>query len=287
MTLVAAPIWTSLGLHLAKQACGAFEIGRPLDAADAAGGHPVLVFEGMTPEARLAADACATCNAFPMWRWSSIPSSFVDGGVGWLPPLCSAMRRNARLMEATDRRGASARAIVLGASGFAEHAGGDARARGRLPARFVAVATGLGARAAGGRWASAPTSPMPNRAAWSWSLSLLTEIGVDEGHRCVDRRRGGASRPDRSSERRRDQKSKPPKEIRLRRAPDPRLGQLHRDGQHRLRDLPSKNGATPPSTPPARRSASTGAPIRRLGSAHAQQGTRWSLQANRAAQAAR
>jgi CPA2 family monovalent cation:H+ antiporter-2 len=55
VTLVAAPIWTALGLHLAKLLAERAKATQP-DADEVAQEHPVLIF-GMTEEGCLAADA--------------------------------------------------------------------------------------------------------------------------------------------------------------------------------------------------------------------------------------
>jgi monovalent cation:proton antiporter-2 (CPA2) family protein len=55
LTLVAAPIWTALGLHFAKLLAERSK-ATPIDADEVAEEHPVLIF-GMTAEGRLAADA--------------------------------------------------------------------------------------------------------------------------------------------------------------------------------------------------------------------------------------
>lgn len=55
LTLIAAPIWTSLGLHIAKQIAEKAKTAA-IDPDEVAEEHPVLIF-GMTPAGRLAADA--------------------------------------------------------------------------------------------------------------------------------------------------------------------------------------------------------------------------------------
>lgn len=112
VTLVAAPIWTALGLHLAhilaerrKEAV--------IDAAEVAQEHPVLIF-GMTPEGRLAADAlrdhdiaCIGVDTHPE-RFVAASSDGYD--------MVFGDARDQRLMDSLDAR--QARAIVLGAHGL-------------------------------------------------------------------------------------------------------------------------------------------------------------------------
>lgn len=135
VTLVAAPIWTSLGLHIAKMLA---ETSKTIagDAADAAEEEPVLIF-GMTPEARLAADALRD-HHIPYVAVEADPERFVSAASdGYTIVFGDA--KDAQLMEAIGA--ARARAIVLGASGFAAPVS-VVMAGSNAPPRFVAVTTG-------------------------------------------------------------------------------------------------------------------------------------------------
>jgi monovalent cation:proton antiporter-2 (CPA2) family protein len=135
LTLVAAPIWTSLGLHIAKQIAEKSK-SVAANAADAAEENPVLVF-GMTPEARLAADALRD-NHIPYVAVESDPERFVMAASDGYTIVFGDAKDN-RLMETIGA--ARARAVVLGASGLA---GPQVvlPAGAKAPPRCVAVATG-------------------------------------------------------------------------------------------------------------------------------------------------
>lgn len=170
VTLVAAPIWTSLGLHIAKMLA---ENSRTIatDAADAAEEEPVLVF-GMTPEARLAADALRD-HHIPYVAVEAEPERFVSAASdGYAIVFGDA--KDARLMETIGV--ARARAIVLGGSGFAAPAPivGE-----KSPPRFVAVATGAErVRQAGMGYRSHLAHAEPRGV--ELVTDLLTELGVDQ-----------------------------------------------------------------------------------------------------------
>lgn len=135
LTLIAAPIWTALGLHIAKQIA---ERSKSVtsNAADAAEESPVLVF-GMTPEARLAADALRD-NHIPYVAVESDPERFVMAASdGYTIVFGDA--KDTRLMETIGAARASA--IVLGASGLAAPQITPPPGA-KQPPRFVAVATG-------------------------------------------------------------------------------------------------------------------------------------------------
>jgi hypothetical protein len=147
VTLVAAPIWTSLGLHLARILAERSKAKPKVDPAEVAEENPVLVF-GMTEEGRLAADALRD-HDIPYVAIESDPERFVSAASDGYTVVYGDGRDH-RLM---DNLGASkARAIVLGAPGFAAQRPADSNS---LPKRFVAVAdsadrarqTGLGLRA--------------------------------------------------------------------------------------------------------------------------------------------
>jgi len=112
LTLVAAPIWTALGLHLAKILAERARAA-PIDTADVAEDHPVLIF-GMTAEGRLAADALRD-HDIAYIGVDSDPERFVFAASdGYTMAFGDA--RDERLMESLGA--AQARAIVLGARGL-------------------------------------------------------------------------------------------------------------------------------------------------------------------------
>lgn len=172
VTLVAAPIWTSLGLHIAKLLA---ERSKTIatDAADAAEEEPVLIF-GMTPEARLAADALRD-HHIPYVAVEAEPERFVSAASdGYAIVFGDA--KDARLMETI---GVSrARAIVLGGSGFAAPAAASIPGA-RPPPRFVAVTTGAErVRQAGMGYRSHLAHAEPRGV--ELVTDLLTELGVDQ-----------------------------------------------------------------------------------------------------------
>jgi voltage-gated potassium channel Kch len=135
LTLIAAPIWTSLGLHIAKQIAERSKTVAA-NAAEAAEENPVLVF-GMTPEARLAADALRD-NHIPYVAVESDPERFVMAASdGYTIVFGDA--KDARLMETIGAARASA--VVLGASGLPAPQV-TLPAGAKPPPRFVAVTTG-------------------------------------------------------------------------------------------------------------------------------------------------
>ena len=170
VTLVAAPIWTSLGLHIAKLLA---ERSKTIatDAADAAEEEPVLIF-GMTPEARLAADALRDLH-IPYVAVEAEPERFVSAASdGYTIVFGDA--KDARLMETIGM--ARARAVVLGASGFAAPA---PIAGAKPPPRFVAVTTGAErVRQAGMGYRSHLAHAEPRGV--ELVTDLLTELGVDQ-----------------------------------------------------------------------------------------------------------
>jgi CPA2 family monovalent cation:H+ antiporter-2 len=151
VSLVAAPIWTQLGVHIARLLAERSKAA-PIDAAEVAEDHPVLVF-GMTPEGRLAADALRD-HDIPYVAIESDPERFVSAASdGYTVVYGDA--RDRRLMATLDA--ARARAIVLGARGLGAAAmfGGPAEHSRDQPLRFMAVSSsserlqqsGLGFRA--------------------------------------------------------------------------------------------------------------------------------------------
>jgi monovalent cation:proton antiporter-2 (CPA2) family protein len=112
VTLVAAPIWTALGLHLARLLAERSKAS-PIDAADVAEDNPVLVF-GMTQEGRLAADALRDHN-IPYVAIESDPERFVSAASDGY----TVVYGDARDRRLTDSLGAPrARAIVMGGAGL-------------------------------------------------------------------------------------------------------------------------------------------------------------------------
>jgi monovalent cation:proton antiporter-2 (CPA2) family protein len=172
LTLVAAPIWTSLGLHIAKQIAERSKTVAP-NAAEAAEENPVLVF-GMTPEARLAADALRD-NHIPYLAVESDPERFVTAASdGYTIVFGDA--KDARLMETIGV--ARARAIVLGGAGFAVPQA-ILSTGGKLPPRFVAVVTGSERVRQAGMGLRAHLAHAEPRGV-ELVTDLLTELGVEQ-----------------------------------------------------------------------------------------------------------
>ena len=112
VTLVAAPIWTALGLHIARLLAERSKAA-PIDAAEVAEDHPVLVF-GMTDEGRLAAEALRD-HDIPYVAIESDPERFVSAASDGYHVVYGDAR-DQRLMESLGA--AKARAIVLGGASF-------------------------------------------------------------------------------------------------------------------------------------------------------------------------
>jgi CPA2 family monovalent cation:H+ antiporter-2 len=175
VTLVAAPIWTQLGLHIARLLAERSKAAT-LDPAEVAEDNPVLVF-GMTPEGRLAADALRD-HDIPYVAIDSDPERFVSAASDGY----SVVYGDARDRRLMDNLGAAkARAIVLGARGVgaitavnvADELTSDAQ-----PPRFVAVSTAadrLDQTAAGIRAHLSVAEPRGIELA----TDLLRELGVD------------------------------------------------------------------------------------------------------------
>ena len=112
LTLVAAPIWTSLGLHIAKQIAEKSKRAA-VDTDEVAEEHPVLIF-GMTPAGRLAADALRD-HDIAYVAVDSDPDRFVlAASDGYSIAFGDA--RDEKLMASLDA--GHARAIVLGVRGL-------------------------------------------------------------------------------------------------------------------------------------------------------------------------
>jgi CPA2 family monovalent cation:H+ antiporter-2 len=145
VTLVAAPIWTALGLHIARLLAERSKAAR-VDTEEVEEDHPVLVF-GMTDEGRLAAEALKD-NRIPYIAIESDPERFVSAATDGYNVVYGDARDRA-LIESLSP--AKARAIVLGGADFA----GPQLFIGANQPRFIAVAdsadrmrqAGLGLRA--------------------------------------------------------------------------------------------------------------------------------------------
>lgn len=112
LTLIAAPIWTSLGLHIAKQIAEKTK-SAAVDVDEVAEEHPVLIF-GMTPTGRLAADALRD-HDIAYVAVDSDPDRFVlAASDGYSIAFGDA--RDDKLMASLDA--SHARAIVLGTRGL-------------------------------------------------------------------------------------------------------------------------------------------------------------------------
>lgn len=172
LTLIAAPIWTALGLHIAKQIA---ERSKSVasNAVDAAEENPVLVF-GMTPEARLVADALRD-NHIPYVAVESDPERFVMAASdGYTIVFGDA--KDARLMETIGAARASA--IVLGASGLAVPQV-TLPPGAKAPPRFVAVTTGSERVRQAGMGFRAHLAHAEPRGV-ELVTDLLTEIGLEK-----------------------------------------------------------------------------------------------------------
>jgi CPA2 family monovalent cation:H+ antiporter-2 len=134
LTLVAAPIWTALGLHIARLLAVRSKADpvTPEDVDES----PVLVF-GMTEEGRFAVDALRD-HDIPHVAIDSDPERFVSAASDGYQVIYGDPR-DRRLMESLGA--AHARAVVLGAPRFADPAAAtaDGRASALPPKRFVAV----------------------------------------------------------------------------------------------------------------------------------------------------
>ena len=113
VTLVAAPIWTALGLHLAKMLAERTKAAQP-DAAEVAAEHPVLIF-GMTEEGCLVADALRE-HDIAYLGVDADPERFV-AAVSNGYDVVFGDARDERLMKSVGI--ADTKAIVLGTRGLA------------------------------------------------------------------------------------------------------------------------------------------------------------------------
>lgn len=112
VTLVAAPIWTALGLHLARILAERRK-DAVVDAEEVAQEHPVLIF-GMSPEGRIAADALRD-HDIACIGVDSDPERFVAASSDGYD-MVFGDARGQRIMESLDAK--HAKAIVLGARGL-------------------------------------------------------------------------------------------------------------------------------------------------------------------------
>lgn len=112
VTLVAAPIWTALGLHIARILAERRK-DVAVDAEEVAQEHPVLIF-GMTPEGRLAADALRD-HDIACIGVDSDPDRFVAASSDGYD-MVFGDARDLRIMESLDAK--QSKAIILGARGL-------------------------------------------------------------------------------------------------------------------------------------------------------------------------
>ncbi len=171
VTLIAAPIWTALGLHIARLLAERSKAS-PVDASEVAEERPVLVF-GMTQEGRLAADALRD-HHIPYVAIESDPERFVSAASDGYAVVYGDARDH-RLMDSLGVK--TARAIVIGESVFGAPAivANDSDA----PKRFIAVANptdrvrqaGLGLRA---------HLALAEPRGIELATDLLTEMGVEK-----------------------------------------------------------------------------------------------------------
>jgi CPA2 family monovalent cation:H+ antiporter-2 len=174
LTLVAAPIWTALGLHIAHLLA---ERSRTavVDAEDLAEDKPVLIF-GMTAEGRLAADALRD-HDIPYLAVDADPDRFVSASSdGYTIVFGDA--RDQKLMEGLGA--GRARAIVVGARGLgAVVMFGSAAPTQGSPPSFLAVENSIDRKqqlANGWRAFLARAEPRGVELV----TALLTELGVGQ-----------------------------------------------------------------------------------------------------------
>jgi monovalent cation:proton antiporter-2 (CPA2) family protein len=173
VTLVAAPIWTALGLHIARLLAERSK-ATPVDAAEVAEENPVLVF-GMTPEGRLAADALRD-HHIPYVAIDSDPERFVSAASDGYT-IVYGDARDHRLMD--NLNAARARAIVLGDS-----VSGDPQSLGAAngdgaPKRFIAVANSADRVRHSGMGLRAHLALAEPRGI-ELATDLLTELGIEQ-----------------------------------------------------------------------------------------------------------
>jgi CPA2 family monovalent cation:H+ antiporter-2 len=113
VTLVAAPIWTALGLHIAHLLAERSKAAK-VDTEEVEEDHPVLVF-GMTDEGRLAAEALKD-NRIPYIAIESDPERFVSAASDGYNVVYGDAGDRALMTSLSPSK---ARAIVLGGADFA------------------------------------------------------------------------------------------------------------------------------------------------------------------------
>jgi monovalent cation:proton antiporter-2 (CPA2) family protein len=193
VTLVAAPIWTALGLHIARLLAERAKAD-PVDAEEAAD-HPVLVF-GMTDEGRLAADALRD-HDIPYVAIDSDPERFVSASSDGYHVIYGDAR-DRRLMESLGA--ARARAIVLGAPRFAAPKSISAEQTSPAPSLFVAVDNAADRDAQAGLGLSAHMAHAEPRGV-ELATALLGSLGVAQNQiiswvQDQSQRRGLLAEPD-------------------------------------------------------------------------------------------
>lgn len=135
MTLVVAPIWTALGLHLAKLLAERSKSEEP-DVDEVAQEHPVLIF-GMTHEGCLTADALRD-HDIPYLGIDSDPERFVAAVSNGYDAVFGDAR-DGRVMKSVGI--GNTRAVVLGARGLGAVDAFGSNAAGANALRFVAVSS--------------------------------------------------------------------------------------------------------------------------------------------------
>ena len=173
VTLVAAPIWTALGLHIARLLAERSKAA-PVDASEVAEENPVLVF-GMTPEGRFAADALRD-HHIPYVAIDSDPERFVSAASDGYTVVYGDARDH-RLMD--NLNVAKARAVVLGESLSGDQQPPGAANGDGAPKRFIAVSnsadrarhTSMGLRA---------HLALAEPRGIELATDLLTEMGVEQ-----------------------------------------------------------------------------------------------------------
>jgi monovalent cation:proton antiporter-2 (CPA2) family protein len=169
VTLVAAPIWTALGLHVARLLAERSKAAR-VDAEEVEEDHPVLVF-GMTDEGRLAAEALKD-NRIPYIAIESDPERFVSAASDGYNVVYGDARDRA-LIESLSP--AKARAIVLGGADFAA----PQLFLGADQPRFIAVADGADRTRQASLGLRAHLAHAQPRGI-ELATDLLTTLGVDQ-----------------------------------------------------------------------------------------------------------
>jgi CPA2 family monovalent cation:H+ antiporter-2 len=176
VTLVAAPIWTALGLHLAQAAGRAGQGGRSPTRTKWPRKHPVLIF-GMTEEGCLAADALRE-HDIPYLGIDSDPENFV-AAVSNGYDVVFGDARDEHLMKSVGI--SDTKAIVLGVRGLG--ASIPFLTQGPVASRLALLRRGIepsrSVRCCRRR-ASAPTWRTPNRKGLELATDLLQQLGIEQ-----------------------------------------------------------------------------------------------------------